>query len=291
MCDGTLFDESPTPLASSGFQAFAITSSLTALEARGSTGWPMGLVRHVVILLVTSALCHAFPRAYTLRHTRRRVQSMVAADLVLSAGKDLVGPLVLVSSGSLLLLNEEEGLEGEGLPVAADTELEPTEVDVFRDTPLRYFGYSNEFGEAFAPLVPLPWFLLATYVVSIGYVLADTADKGYRALSGGRYIDNIGACAAIESADAGIWQLGASVALPGLTIHQLVAASALLEEAFGLPPDGTFIARALPTVVGLLSIPVIIKPLDELAEKLMDWTLRRLWSPFLESCSIDAFDT
>ena len=39
--------------------------------------------------------------------------------------------------------------------------------------------------------------------------------------------------------------------------------------------------------IGLLVIPLIAKPLDELAEKLMDWTLRRAWSPFLESCSVD----
>ena len=89
----------------------------------------------------------------------------------------------------------------------------------------------------------------------------------------------------IESADAGIWQVAASVALPGFSIHQIVAATAELERAFGVEPEG--VAALGPSAVGLLVIPLIAKPLDELAEKLMDWTLRRAWSPFLESCTVD----
>ena len=54
---------------------------------------------------------------------------------------------------------------------------------MYRDTPLRYLGYTNELGEALGPLVPFPWFVASTYVVAIGYVLADTLDKGSRALS------------------------------------------------------------------------------------------------------------
>ena len=46
------------------------------------------------------------------------------------------------------------------------------EVDLFRDTPVRYLGYANELGEAFRPI--LPKFLVPSYFVSFGYVFADT---------------------------------------------------------------------------------------------------------------------
>ena len=84
--------------------------------------------------------------------------------------------------------------------------------------------------------------------------------------------------------DAGVWQLTASVALPGYTIHQIVAAVVAVETAFDIPPEGG--AGVLPTAVGLLTIPFIVKPLDELAEKLMDWTYRVVSKPYLDSCTV-----
>lgn len=37
---------------------------------------------------------------------------------------------------------------------------------------------------------------------------------------------------------------------------------------------------------GIVTIPFIVKPLDELAEVGMDVTLRKIWSPCLESCTV-----
>ena len=51
----------------------------------------------------------------------------------------------------------------------------PKEYDIWRDSPLRYAGYCNEVGEAFAPIYPR--FLIPSYTISIGYVLADTTSK------------------------------------------------------------------------------------------------------------------
>ena len=51
------------------------------------------------------------------------------------------------------------------------------EVDIFRDTLLRYAGYANEVGEAFRALTPKV-FVHGTYVVASAYVLADATDKG-----------------------------------------------------------------------------------------------------------------
>ena len=54
---------------------------------------------------------------------------------------------------------------------------EKKEVDIYRDTLLRYCGYANEVGEAFRALTP-KIFVHSTYVVASAYVLADATDKG-----------------------------------------------------------------------------------------------------------------
>merc|ERR1712203_1106132 len=56
---------------------------------------------------------------------------------------------------------------------------EAGEVDIYRDTPLRYLGYANEVGEAFRALMHVRW-VRATYGVASAYVLADTYDKGVK---------------------------------------------------------------------------------------------------------------
>ena len=156
---------------------------------------------------------------------------------------------------------------------------------MWRDGPLRYLGYANEVGEAFRPLVPA-WCVPASYGVAITYVVADTVDKTRKALGSAKYeVDSLTSCALLEGLDALIWQLAASVALPGYTIHQVVAIVVAVLDAAGL--SGTDpVLDALPTAIGLATIPLIVKPLDELAEVGMDVTLRKLWSPYLESCEV-----
>jgi len=189
-------------------------------------------------------------------------------------------PAVFVGAGSFLLNGEgedegedEAGAEGDG------------EVDLYRDTLLRYAGYANEVGEAFKPLVP-GWVVPASYGVAITYVFADTLDKTKKAYEGTKYEETaLTTCALIEGLDALIWQLAASVALPGYTIHQVVAIAVASLDASGLSGDP--VADAIPTAIGLATIPFIVKPLDELAEVGMDSTLRKLWSPYLESCEVN----
>ena len=124
-----------------------------------------------------------------------------------------------------------------------------------------------------------------SYAVAITYVIADTIDKTKKVLDGTKYAgDNINTCAAIEGVDALIWQLAASVALPGYTIHQLVAIVVALLDASGVDQSG--VISALPTACGLAMIPFIVKPLDELAEVAMDVTFRKVSAPYLESCEV-----
>merc|ERR1719434_410281 len=53
------------------------------------------------------------------------------------------------------------------------------EYDIWRDSLLRYLGYSNELGEALRPVFPAAY--LASYCLAFAYVFADSADKGSRA--------------------------------------------------------------------------------------------------------------
>lgn len=52
---------------------------------------------------------------------------------------------------------------------AADGSEQAEEYDPLRDGPLRYLGYANECGEAFAAWLPL-WGVPASYAIAIAYV-------------------------------------------------------------------------------------------------------------------------
>ena len=54
--------------------------------------------------------------------------------------------------------------------------MEKQEVDLYRDTPVRYLGYANELGESFRYVTP--WLVKTSYAVAFAYVFADTYDKG-----------------------------------------------------------------------------------------------------------------
>ncbi|ROL44403.1 Mitochondrial fission process protein 1 [Anabarilius grahami] len=64
-------------------------------------------------------------------------------------------------------------------------EKQSKEVDIYRDTWVRFLGYANEVGEAFRALVPVSavW---ASYAVATAYVSADALDKGKKAAAHGK---------------------------------------------------------------------------------------------------------
>jgi len=158
-------------------------------------------------------------------------------------------------------------------PLKAD--LEPPAKDLWRDTPLRYLGYTNECGEAFAVYLP-PFGVPATYAVAAAYVLADTVDKTLRAYHLGGVLQvgprmRVAAATCVETLS---WQLCASVFWPGSLIRVVVASASLavaaahplLAEA-RVPSE---IERALPTLVGLAAIPFVVAPIDEAVSVLME---------------------
>jgi fission process protein 1 len=182
---------------------------------------------------------------------------------------------------------------------------EKTEYDPLRDGPLRYLGYANELGEAFAAWL-FPGGVTLSYAIAIGYVLFDTVDKYNKTLKDAeekltarslpssidtsKLIATIGAERGIDTL---VWQLIASVAAPGYTIHTLVALVTTLlskieeqpgvnaalhsaAEAVGTSPE-VFIEifnKSAPTFSGLIAIPFIVHPIDGAVHALLNATLR-----------------
>lgn len=143
--------------------------------------------------------------------------------------------------------------------------------DLFRDTPVRYLGYSNELGEAFRPLISKV-LVNFSYVVAAGYCVADTYSKASRvyrtpvALGGGTKK------AAITAGDVLLWQTLASVVLPGMAINRICWSTGRLLK---MTNASKLLRKATPTAVGLASIPLIIHPIDQFMDYVMDNTYRK----------------
>ncbi|CAO1435517.1 unnamed protein product [Diamesa tonsa] len=138
------------------------------------------------------------------------------------------------------------------------------EVDIFRDTYLRYLGYSNELGESFRPLVKRS-FVNFTYVVAIGYVFADAADKTMKT-----YNKPIGG--GTKKAIITCLYMLASVIIPGFTINRICwsVGKALKYSKMRNPAF-----KWAPTIIGLLSIPLIISPIDHGVDIFMNESYRK----------------
>uniref|UniRef100_A0A336M407 Mitochondrial fission process protein 1 n=1 Tax=Culicoides sonorensis TaxID=179676 RepID=A0A336M407_CULSO len=145
-------------------------------------------------------------------------------------------------------------------------------VDIYRDTLLRYLGYSNEVGEAFRSLVKKQ-VVHASYAVAIGYVLCDTADKAKQKYKLPEALGGGARGALIASGDTLIWQMLASVMIPGFTINRICWATKKLLTMTEARKLGWI--KFVPTLIGLASIPLIIHPIDRGVDELMDKTYRK----------------
>eukprot|EP00798_Chlamydomonas_sp_ICE-L_P011294 gene11294-18930_t len=179
------------------------------------------------------------------------------------------------------------------------------EKDLFRDTPLRFMGYTNEIGEAFRNrflklLAPsyapayvsdddvidkgckrnvFPKLLAPSYALAFAYVFGDVIYKGQK-----QYIkDNqkITAALLVKSFDTLLWQSLASVFVPGLVIHKVVDASTVAikktlpgkEKILG----GLVSTKLIPVALGLSAIPFIVGPIDHGVEVAVDKTIRQTY--------------
>ncbi|KAL4609449.1 mitochondrial fission process protein 1 [Arapaima gigas] len=148
------------------------------------------------------------------------------------------------------------------------------EVDIYRDTWVRFLGYANEVGESFRALVPVGM-VWASYVVAMTYVSADAMDKGKKAAV--EHGENPKKAAQVATAvvDTFVWQALASVAIPGFTINRVCAASLyLLSRTTRWPLP---VRKWTTTALGLSIIPFIITPIDRSVDFLLDSSLRKVY--------------
>ena len=101
---------------------------------------------------------------------------------------------------------------------------QPEAVDIWRDTPLRFAGYANEVGESFRYV--LPRLVVPSYAVALAYVAGDTVDKARQTANRGASVTSI----AYTATDVFLWQLAASVAIPGMAINQVPTHITLLRS-------------------------------------------------------------
>uniref|UniRef100_A0A1A9UU57 Mitochondrial fission process protein 1 n=1 Tax=Glossina austeni TaxID=7395 RepID=A0A1A9UU57_GLOAU len=140
------------------------------------------------------------------------------------------------------------------------------EKDIFRDTWIRYTGYANEVGEAFRHLVSRR-VVNGSYVGAISYVVADASAKSWRKFQENESLVQV----ANVAADVLLWQMLASVIIPGYTINRITHFSRIM---FKQARARESIVKYMPTAIGLLSIPVIIHPIDRFVDFIMDKTIR-----------------
>merc|ERR1712029_1287820 len=152
----------------------------------------------------------------------------------------------------------------------ADDAKKETEVDIYRDTPVRFLGYANEVGEAFRALVSVG-FVRATYGVASACVLADTVDKASKM---NKEKDSDSSKVALAAFDTLVWQALASVIVSGFTINRICAFS-LTGLARALPHVAENSRKWATTGIGLGVIPIIIHPIDNLIHFVMDNTTRK----------------
>lgn len=78
--------------------------------------------------------------------------------------------------------------------------------------------------------------------------------------------------AAITAGDVLLWQMLASVIIPGFTINRICWGTGRLLK---LAQANKAVRKSVPTAVGLASIPLIIHPIDKFMDYVMDNTYRK----------------
>ncbi len=149
--------------------------------------------------------------------------------------------------------------------------------DIFRDTYIRYMGYANELGESFRPLVRVG-FVRLSYVIASGYVITDSIHKMYDAKQNYEHQPHDQGNKMKDILKAGIdclvWQSFASVIIPGITINRIVKLSSYSIRKTHKINHSAVIRKSVPTAIGLISIPLIIHPIDTFVHFAMNSTLR-----------------
>ncbi|KAL4538027.1 hypothetical protein Ndes2526B_g04128 [Nannochloris sp. 'desiccata'] len=183
------------------------------------------------------------------------------------------------------------------------------DLDIFRDTWIRYSAFASDFGEALRPFLSKNAYL-GSYGIVAAYALADTLDRGFKAywqtqafpvtrkastntaaarqvLTRRRQPLKIIAAAPAPKVeqqrfltpvsatvvDSLLWHGAASLALPFMVINRTVwaAGKVLARHHSHLSPA---LHHALPTLAGLAMIPLAVPHIDHAVTQWMDTKVR-----------------
>lgn len=114
---------------------------------------------------------------------------------------------------------------------------------------------------------------MLSYVVSGAYVLGDAHDKYGRE----RRSSGDSQAAMISGFKALVWQGLASVIIPGFVVNRIVATAGYV--TLNMQIQHNFMRRYSPTLCGLASIPLIIKPIDYT----VDLALEHIFDPMIQA--------
>jgi fission process protein 1 len=148
------------------------------------------------------------------------------------------------------------------------------EYDIFKDSELRYIGYSNEIGEAFRPIIPSR-IVTYSYILEFVYFISDTIHKGHKAYIENKHDKDVIKHISKASIYTITWQCFASVILPAFTINRLVKLFGYLTRHYS---KNRYIISYFPTFIGLSIIPVLPGILDPIVDKVMEETLGKYYT-------------
>ena len=142
----------------------------------------------------------------------------------------------------------------------------PKEYDIYKDSYLRYLGYSNEIGEAFRK-VTSRGFVIFTYLLEFGYFAGDTCHKGHKAYVNSKDHDNQFYYVIKHSGYTILWQFFATCLIPPLAINIVVGRTHLYLNNRNFSPNAI---RYIPLSIGLLMIPLFNIYIDPIVGDALD---------------------
>lgn len=142
------------------------------------------------------------------------------------------------------------------------------EYDIYKDSYLRYLGYSNEIGEAFRKVTSKS-FVIFTYLLEFGYFIGDTVHKGHKAYNDQNLPEdqNKHLHAIKQSSYTILWQFFATCLIPPLCINLAVGR---MHNFLSRKNFGNRLIRYGPLSVGLAMIPLFNIFFDPVVSQVLD---------------------
>jgi len=134
---------------------------------------------------------------------------------------------------------------------------------------IRSLAYTSEVAEAVRPIVH-KYIVAFGYALSFGYVGVDIMLKLHDIKEQSNEV--IG----YTALDLTLWHSSASIVAPAVTIHTIVNGITKFQNKF-IYTSGKIPSRfgkIVPSLIGLMSIPLIIHPIDKLTDVVMDKFIR-----------------